>query len=143
VGGYSEPTVPAAARSAVAPTPERELSWALRAAGWEHQNDYSLEGGVLQLKMACPTTRVAIELIDLTRARRGALVDVSTGEESRDGDELLEEALLDRLGWRVHRVRLAEWVQTPERERDALVESLVAALARAGAPSRRAPRRPA
>jgi hypothetical protein len=50
-------------KAAVTPSAAQlELSAHLRAAGWEHADDVSVEGGLLVVDMACTVTRVVVEL---------------------------------------------------------------------------------
>jgi very-short-patch-repair endonuclease len=101
-------------------TVQRELSRRLRAAGWEHELEASLEGALLLVEMACARTRVVVEFDGPSHY----LLDVATGEERYDGNTLGKTKLLEALGWRVHRVGWREWRACP----DDVLRDLVLAL---------------
>jgi hypothetical protein len=75
-----------------------ELSARLRAAGWEHEDDACLEGGLLVVDMACSATRVVVEFDGPSHY----LSHVQSGKESYNGSTLLKTKLLEALGWRDH-----------------------------------------
>ena len=108
-----------------------ELSSALRAAGWEHELEVPLEGGLLVVDLACARARVVVEFDGATHY----VVDASTGEESYDGSTRWKTRVLEVLGWRVFRVGWREWSGHPiaagtRQSREELVAALVASILR-------------
>jgi len=105
-----------------------ELSAALRAAGWQHECEVPLEGGLLVLDMACTSSRVAVEFDGPSHY----LHHVATGEEIYDGSTLWKTRVLEASGWCVHRVGWRQWAAVQgalnREHRDAFVKDLVEAL---------------
>jgi hypothetical protein len=87
-------------KAAVTPLAARlELSARLRAAGWGHADEVSLEGGLLVVDMACTVTHVVVEFDGPSHYQS----QVQSNEEIYSGRTLFKAKLLEMLGWRVHR----------------------------------------
>jgi very-short-patch-repair endonuclease len=82
-----------------------ELSAALLAAGWRHECEVPLEGGLLVIDMACVQARVAVEFDGPSHFLR----DVTTGAEVHKGNTQWKTSILEELGWRVHRIGWRQW----------------------------------
>ena len=102
-----------------------DLSATLARAGWAHECEVHIEGGLLILDMACTRTRVAVEFDGpghYARARARARARAAGGGDDADGwtpEDGVAEAydvrtrwksrVLSALGWAVFRVGWREW----------------------------------
>jgi hypothetical protein len=105
-------------------TSQRQLSTRLRAAGWAHAQEVSLEDGLLKVDMACTHTRVCVEFDGPSHYLR--TVGAGGSSWSHDGSTQLKTRLLEALGWRVLRVSWKAW----QLDQDAQVERLVETIRR-------------
>ncbi|KAG8463146.1 hypothetical protein KFE25_011143 [Diacronema lutheri] len=111
--------------------PQRELSAALRAAGWAHDEELVVDGGdgLLVVDMGCAASRVALEFDGPTHW----VIDEQSRTSHLDGPTRWKSTALRALGWRVLRLGHATWERSrsSERARAELVSALLASLRQA------------